>query len=97
VVFLMPVRVDGLSIWLSFLRYLPGFSVIRDPTRIIFVYELAFILAAAMCLARFRQQLALRAGICLLFVYFLITDHRVDRLSYERPLSVFHQWVEAPI
>jgi hypothetical protein len=97
VVFLMPVRVDGLSIWLSFLQYLPGFSVIRDPTRIIFVYELAFILAAAMSLARFRQQLGLRAGICLLFVYFLITDHRVDRLVYERPLSVYHQWVEAAI
>ncbi len=97
VVFLMPVRIDGFSIWLSFLRYLPGFSVIRDPTRIIFQYELAFILAAALFLARFRERFVYRAGICLLFSYFLAADHRVDTLGYERRLVVFQRWVEAPI
>jgi hypothetical protein len=97
IVLLMPVRVDGVSIWLSFFRYVPGFSVIRDPTRIIYLYELAFILAAALCLMRFRYRPAYRLTMCLLFGYFLITDHRVDRLDYERPVSVFNQWVEAPI
>jgi hypothetical protein len=97
VVFLMPVRIDGFSLWLSFLRYIPGFSVIRDPTRIIFLYELAFILAAGLFLTRFRQRFAYRAGICLLFAYFLAADHRVDKLGYARPVDVFHRWVEAPI
>ena len=96
-VFVMPVRIDGFSIWLSFFRYLPGFGVIRDPTRIIYLYELAFILAAALVLTQLRERPAYRAGICLLFAYFLVTDHRVDRLVYKRPLAVFHQWVEAPI
>jgi hypothetical protein len=97
VVFLMPVRVDGLSIWLSFFRYVPGFSVIRDPTRIIYQYELAFIMAAALCLRRFRHRPAYRACICLLFAYFLVADRRVDILGYERPDAVFQRWVETPI
>ncbi len=97
IVFLMPVRVDGVSIWLSFFRYVPGFSVIRDPTRIIYLYELAFILAAGLCLTRFRHRPAYRALICLLFAYFLVIDHRVARLDYDRPAAVFHRWVEAPI
>jgi hypothetical protein len=97
VVFLMPVRIDGFSIWLSFFRYVPGFSVIRDPTRIIFLYELAFILAAALFLTRFRERFAYRAGICLLVACFLAADHRVDTLGYERRVVVFHRWVEAPI
>jgi hypothetical protein len=96
-VFLMPVRVDGLSIWLSFFRYVPGFSVIRDPTRIIYLYELAFILAAALCLRQFRHRPAYRVSICLLFAYFLVADRRVDTLSYERPDGVFQRRVEAPI
>jgi hypothetical protein len=97
IVFLMPVQVDGLSIWLSVFRYVPGFSVIRDPTRIIYLYELAFIVAAALCLRRLQHRPAYRACICLLFSYFLVTDRRVDILGYERPLGVFHQWVESPI
>ena len=96
-VFLMPVRIDGFSIWLSFFRHVPGFSVIRDPTRVIFQYELAFILSVALLLARFRQRPLYRAGICLLCTYFLVTDHRVDTLGYERPVGVFERWVAAPI
>jgi hypothetical protein len=96
-VFVMPVQVGGFSIWLSFFRHVPGFHVIRDPTRVIFVYELAFILAAGLLLMRFRQRPALRACICLLFGYFLVADFRVDTLAYDRPLATFRRWVEAPI
>jgi hypothetical protein len=91
------VRVSGFSIWLSCLRHLPGFHVIRDPTRVIFVYELAFVLAAGLLLVRFRQRPGLRACVCLLFGYFLVTDYRVDKLAYDRPLETFRRWVEAPI
>jgi hypothetical protein len=93
----MPLRIDGFSIWLSFFRYIPGFSVIRDPTRVIFLYELAFILAVALLLTAVRQHPAYRAGICLLCAYFLVVDYRVDTLGYERPVRLFNQWVEAPI
>jgi hypothetical protein len=96
-VFIIPLRIDSFSIWLTFIRRVPGFSVIRDPTRIIFLYELAFILAAGLCLTRFRDRFAYRVGICLLFLFFLITDHRADVLGYERPLNVYHRWVESSI
>jgi hypothetical protein len=96
-VFLIPLRIDGFSIWLAFFRKVPGFSVIRDPTRIIFLYELAFILAAGLCLMRFRDRPVYRMGICLLLLFFMSTDHRADVLDYERPLQVYRRWVESPI
>ena len=96
-VFLMPLQLRGFAIWLSFFRHVPGFSVIRDPTRVIFQYELAFIVAAALLLTRLRLQPAYRVCVCLLILFFMITDHRADVLGYERPVSVFHRWVESPI
>ena len=96
-VFMMPVRIGGFSIWLSFLRHVPGFSVIRDPTRVVFLYELAFILAVALLLAGSRQRPQYRAAICLICAYFLVADYRVDTLGYERSVAVFDRWVESPI
>jgi len=97
IVFVIPLGIDGFSIWLTFFRHIPGFGVIRDPTRIIFLYELAFILAAGMFLTRFRNRRRDRIGICLLFVLFMATDHRADVLGYERPVKIFQRWVESPI
>ena len=96
-VFVMPLQVGGFSIWLSFFRHVPGFSVIRDPTRVVFLYELAVILAGALLLTRLRQHPGYRAAICGLCACFLVADHRVDVLGYERPDAVFERWVEAPI
>ncbi len=96
-VFVMPLRIGGFAIWLSFLRHVPGFSVIRDPTRVIFQYELAFIIAAALLLTRLRSRPIYRMSACLLLLFFMITDHRADVLGYDRPVSVFHRWVESPI
>src|SRR4029079_15488073 len=81
-VFVIPLRIDGFSIWMAFVRKVPGFSVIRDPTRIIFLYELAFILAAGFLLTRFRQRRHYRIGIGLLLLFFMVTDHRADVLGY---------------
>ena len=96
-VFVIPLRIDRFSIWLAFFRHVPGFGVIRDPTRIIFLYELAFILAAGLFLTRFRNRRGYQIGICLLFLFFMMTDHRADVLGYERPVKVFQRWVESPI
>lgn len=96
-VFVMPLQLGGFAIWLSFLRYVPGFSVIRDPTRVIFQYELAFIVATGLLLARLRPHVISRGCVCLALLFFMITDHRTDVLEYDRPVSVFHHWVEEPI
>ncbi len=97
VVFLMPLRIDGFSIWLSFFRHVPGFSVIRDPTRVIFEYELACVLATGLLLARLRERRSYRVVIGVFIAAFLATDFHVDRLAYDRPLGVFRRWVEAPL
>jgi hypothetical protein len=97
IVLLMPLQIDGFSVWLAYFRHVPGFNVIRDPTRIVYVYELAFVLAAALLLTGLRGRPFYRVGICLLCLYFVATDSRPDRLGYERPVSVFRRWVEAPI
>jgi hypothetical protein len=97
VVFVIPLSVDGFSIWLMVFRRLPGFSVIRDPTRIIYLYELAVVLAVALFLTRLRQKPAWRMLVCLLLLYFIVTDHNRDVFRYERPVEVYRRWVAAPI
>jgi hypothetical protein len=96
-VFVIPLRVDGFSIWLAFVRKVPGFSVIRDPTRIIFLYELAFILALGLLLTRFRHRRDYRIGVGVLLVFFMMTDWRADVLGFDRPLQIYQRWVESPI
>ncbi len=96
-VLLMPLRIDRFALWLWFLRYIPGFSVIRDPTRVIFEYELAFVIAGGLLLTLLRQRPVYRACVGVLFAYFLITDFHADRLGYQRPVDVFRRWVQAPI
>lgn len=96
-VFVVPLMIDGFSIWLVFLRRVPGFNVIRDPTRIIFLYELAFALAAGLLLSHLRHRPQYRIGIAVLFVLFIVTDHHAEVLEYKRPLQVYQRWVESPI
>jgi len=80
-----------------FFRHLPGFSVIRDPTRIIYLYELAVVLAAGLFLTRFRRNPVWRMCVCLLLLFFIVTDHNSDVFGYERPVDVYRRWVVAPI
>ena len=62
IVLVMPLEINGFSVWLAFFRHIPGFNVIRDPTRIVFVYELAFVLAAALLLTGLRWTAVLSCG-----------------------------------
>ena len=97
VVLVIPLKVGDFSIWLMFFRHLPGFSVIRDPTRIIYLYELALALAAGLFLMRLRRNPVWRMCICPLLLFFIVTDHNRDVLDYKRPVNVYRRWVAAPI
>jgi len=97
VVFVIPLEIRGFSIWLAFFRHIPGFNVIRDPTRIIYLYELAFILAVALLLAGVRSRPGYRIGVCGLLLFFMVTDHHTDVFDYERPVNVYRRWVDWPI
>jgi hypothetical protein len=97
VVLIIPLKVDDFSIWLMFFRHLPGFSVLRDPTRIIYLYELAVALAAGLFLMSFRRNPVWRMCVCALLLFFIVTDHNRDVLDYDRPVNVYRRWVAAPI
>jgi hypothetical protein len=97
VVLLIPLDVDGISIWLMVFRKLPGFAVIRDPTRIIYLYELAAIFAVGLFLTRIRRQPMFRIPVTLLLLFFIVTDHHTDVFQYARPRADYRRWVESPI
>jgi hypothetical protein len=97
VVLVIPLKVGDFSIWLMFFRHLPGFSVIRDPTRIIYLYELAVVLAAGLFLRAVRRSPVWRVCVCLLLLFFIVTEHNSDVLDYKRPVAVYRRWVAAPI
>jgi hypothetical protein len=97
VVLLIPIRSGGLSLWMMVFRWLPGFSVIRDPTRIIYVYELAAVMAVAWLLTRLPGAAALRAGVVIALAALIATGHNRDIFEGYRPRADFRRWVEAPI
>jgi hypothetical protein len=96
-VILIPLRFNERSIWMAVFEPLPGFSVIRDPKRIIPLYELTAAVVVAFVLSRLRPWSALRtitvAAICVL----LVVERNPERFDFLRPIADFSRWVEAPI
>ena len=97
IVLLIPMRDGNLSIWMAAFRWAPGFSVIRDPTRVIYVYELAAVLAAAWLLTRLPRTTVFRVTVAIVLTVLIAADHNRDIFEGYRPRAVFHRWVEAPI
>jgi hypothetical protein len=97
VVLLAPVRLGSFSIWRFLIEPLPGFSVIRDPRRIIYLYELAVVLVGAVILARLPSRSVSRRCAVGLFFVVLVTEPNRATFAFERPNDVHARWVEAPI
>jgi hypothetical protein len=97
IVLLIPLTFNERSLWRTVFEPLPGFSVIRDPKRIIQLYELTATLLIAFILARVRARSAFRlvagASVCFL----LIAAPNPERFDFLRPIHDFARWVEAPI
>jgi hypothetical protein len=94
---LTPMSLDGLSIWTLSLGRLPGFSVVRDPKRIIYLYELSVPIAAALLLARLPARSIHRAVISVIVFLFLVTDWNRNTLDFSRPVDVYERWIASPI
>jgi hypothetical protein len=96
-VVLVPVRFPDFSVWRTFIAPFPGFGAIRDPARIIYLYELGVVVAAALLFARLPAAAPHRwAAIGLLVALFATTDHG-GPFHYARPIATFEQWVRAPL
>jgi glycerol uptake facilitator-like aquaporin len=96
-ILLVPLAFGQFSIWRTFFAPLPGFSVVRDPKRIAYVYELAAILAVALFLARLPRRSMLRIAIGLLVVGLVITERNQTVFEFLRPNESYDRWVAAPI
>ena len=97
VVLLVPLRFGDFSVWKTFFRWMPGSWVIRDPRRIIEVYELAAVIMAGLLLSRLSKPSLFRHVISACVLLLLVTGWKADVFTYGRPNSVYQEWVEAPI
>ena len=97
VVLLIPLRFPEFSIWRAFFQWLPGFGAIRDPKRIISLYELAAALAVGLFVARLPAKSARRISIAVFLLVLLIVERNREVFHYERPIEAYERWVGAPI
>jgi hypothetical protein len=95
-VLVAPLDFDGFSIWRTLGR-LPGFSVIRDPSRIIYVYELVVALAAGLFLTRLPARSILRTMTTALAAVLIVAHWNRERFDFLRPVASYDRWVDAPI
>ncbi len=96
VVLLVPIRFNGFSLWNVAFRSLPGFSVIRDPKRIIYHYELAAVFAIALFLARLGRRSVLRLSSALLLLL-LAVEPNWPAFDFLRANGDYDRWVAAPV
>ena len=96
-VLLVPLRLPEFSVWRLFLEPLPGFGVIRDPKRIIYLYELAVALAAAGFLTSLKPGSVTRGVLILLAVCVIAAAGHLEVFGYHRRIAVHDRWVAAPI
>ena len=97
IVLAVPLRFNDFSIWKIFFAPLPGFSVIRDPRRIISLYELAVVLLTGFLLSQLPSKSRFRISIVALVFLLLVTDWSREVFDFGRPTSVYTRWVKAPI
>ena len=97
VVFFVPLRIGEFSVWRTVIEPIPGYRVIRDPKRIVYLYELAVAVAAAAAAASLERKSALRAAIVLVAIAAVVTSRGPDVFRYHRSMAVFDRWVAAPI
>ena len=92
---LVPLRYGDFSFWAVLFGWLPGLSPIRDPRRIIHVYELAVVLATSFLLRSLprRSWPRLAVGAMALALLAVTTPWQSPTIHFDRPRSVFNEWV----
>jgi hypothetical protein len=96
-VLIIPLTFQGFSIWRTLIEPLPGFTAIRDPRRIIYLYELAVVFAVGLFLTRLPSQSVLRVSATLLALVLLATDWNREGFRTSRQILTFDRWVGEPI
>ena len=94
-IFFVPLRYGALSFWALLFGWLPGLSPIRDPRRIIHVYELGVVLATAFVLRSLPRRSWPRLAVAAMALVLLVvtTTWQPPTIHFDRPRSVFNEWV----
>lgn len=96
-VLVIPVRLGPISLWTTLFAPVPGLSLIRDPTRIVYVYELVVVCAVALFLARLPRASFVRLAVMALISALIFVDWNPTRFDFQRDNAIFDNWVKAPI
>jgi uncharacterized membrane protein len=97
IVLVVPVRFGTFSVWRTFFVPFPGFSAIRDPKRIIHVYELFLVLLAALLMMRLPPRSRFRFLASTILIVLLVTDWNREVFVFGRSTAEYRRWVEASI
>jgi hypothetical protein len=94
-VVLVPLRYGDLSFWTVLFGWLPGLGPIRDPKRIIHIYELGVVLATAFALRSLPRRSWPRLAVAAMALLLLVatTPWQPPTIKFDRPRSVFNEWV----
>ena len=93
---LVPVRFGDHALWMDVIRPFPGFGAIRDPTRIVYLYELAVAIATALIMRQVPNRVY-GAAIAAAAVVLVCAAPNRERFDYGRPIAAYDRWVAAPI
>lgn len=96
-VMVLPIRFGDFSVWRTVFWPLPGVAAIRDPSRIIPVYELAVVLVVAAFLAHIRTRAGLSRAVAVLLLTLMVTNWNPERFDYIRTTAEFDRWIVAPV
>jgi hypothetical protein len=96
-VLLVAFNIGGFSIWRTFLAPVPGFAVIRDPKRIIPLYELAAMMITGVFMMRLPPDSHLRGVMTVVLMVLIVADWNTERFGFGRANAAYAHWIEAPI
>jgi hypothetical protein len=97
IVLAIPLHYHGLSLWKVMFAPLPGLSIIRDPKRVIYLYELAVVLVLGWLVARLPPKSVPRIAVSVIVLTLIGAQWNRQVFPFERPRRDYYRWVEAPI
>lgn len=96
-VLVAPIRFRTISLWLTLFEHVPAFGAMRDPRRIIYLYELALVLLLALLLTTLRADSLLRRAVPLIVLVLIVAAWNQETIPFSRPIATFERWVDRPI
>lgn len=97
IVLVVPFKYGTFSFWKVLFGWMPGLSSLRDPARIIYLYELAVALLVALLLRRLAARSWLRLTAVALVAVLLVWEPSPTVFDFNRDRGDFARYVEAPI